>query len=97
MGTDPEWRSRSVGTVILGAAQEDAFERGLAEFDFLRGPETYKRLYTSSSRSVMAFRVAAGMRGHAACLGDRVFERSIVAARRRLPDSVRERLTERRR
>ena len=39
MGTDPDWRSRSLGTVILGVAQEDAFERGLTEFDLLRGSE----------------------------------------------------------
>jgi CelD/BcsL family acetyltransferase involved in cellulose biosynthesis len=93
MGTDPEWRNRSLGTVILGAAQEDAFERGLAEFDLLRGPEPYKLLYTSSSRSILAFRVAAGVRRHAVRLGDRVLEPSIVAARRRLPDPVRQRLT----
>jgi CelD/BcsL family acetyltransferase involved in cellulose biosynthesis len=93
MGTDPEWRNRSLGTVILGAAQEDAFERGLTEFDLLRGSEPYKLLYTQSSRSILAFRVATGLRGHAVRLGDRVLERSIVAARTRVPDPMRQRLT----
>jgi hypothetical protein len=79
--------------VVQSGRQSSAAIPVLSEFDFLRGPELYKLLYTSSSRSVLAFRVAAGVRGHAVCLGDRVLECSIVAARRRLPDSGRERLT----
>lgn len=59
-GSDPSWDARSVGTVVLGAALEDAFERGLEEFDFLRGTEPYKLLYASSQRSLVTLRIANG-------------------------------------
>ena len=44
---DLNWRTRAVGTVVLSAALDDAFDRGLNELDFLRGEERYKSLYTS--------------------------------------------------
>jgi CelD/BcsL family acetyltransferase involved in cellulose biosynthesis len=49
-GSDPAWRQRSVGSVVLGAAIEDAFRRGLGEFDFLRGDERYKATFASARR-----------------------------------------------
>jgi CelD/BcsL family acetyltransferase involved in cellulose biosynthesis len=65
LGYDPAWRQRSVGTVVLGAAIEDAFHRGLAEFDFLRGDEAYKHLFASSHRQLMQVRLATGARAQA--------------------------------
>lgn len=64
-------RRRSVGTVVLCAALEDAFTRGLNEFDLLRGAERYKALYASSSRPIVTFRVAAETRARALCFADR--------------------------
>jgi len=87
-GSDPAWGKRSVGTVVLGAAMEDAFARGLAEFDFLRGAHAYKHLYASSSRRLVRLRVASGARGRvllAVGEGRAVVER---LARKRLPPAV---------
>lgn len=85
-GSDPEWRKRSVGTVLLCAALEDAFQRGLTEFDFLRGNERYKTLYTSLRRPLATLRVATGPRARALLVADRtrqVAERVAGAALRR--------------
>jgi CelD/BcsL family acetyltransferase involved in cellulose biosynthesis len=85
-GSDPEWRKRSVGTVVLCAALEDAFERGLTEFDFLRGDERYKSLYASSRRPLATLRVATGPRARAVLVADRtrqVAQRVAGAALRR--------------
>jgi CelD/BcsL family acetyltransferase involved in cellulose biosynthesis len=92
MGSDPDWRKRSVGTVLLCAALEDAFERGLSEFDFLRGVERYKTLYTSFRRPILTLRAAAGVRARALFLGDRGRQLAEAAARTLLPDSARRRL-----
>jgi ribosomal protein S18 acetylase RimI-like enzyme len=51
-GTDPAYRARSVGTVLLCAALEDAFHEGRDEFDFLRGDEPYKRRFANAQRLV---------------------------------------------
>jgi CelD/BcsL family acetyltransferase involved in cellulose biosynthesis len=86
MGSDPNWRTRSVGTVVLNAALEDAFERGLNEFDFLRGNERYKSLYTSMRRPLATVRVVTGPRARAVWVADRarhVAERAAGAALRR--------------
>jgi CelD/BcsL family acetyltransferase involved in cellulose biosynthesis len=85
MGSDPNWRARSVGTVVLSAALEDAFERGLNEFDFLRGNERYKSLYTSMRRPLATVRVVSGPRAHAVWVADRarhVAERAAAPLRR---------------
>ena len=47
-GSTRRGASARVGTVLLGAAIEDAFRRGLAEFDLLRGDEAYKSTFASS-------------------------------------------------
>jgi CelD/BcsL family acetyltransferase involved in cellulose biosynthesis len=85
-GSDPDWRKRSVGTVLLCAALEDAFERGLTEFDLLRGNERYNSLYTSLRRPLATLRVATGPRARALLIADRtrqVAERVAGAALRR--------------
>lgn len=64
-GNDPAWRARSVGTVVLGAALEDAFARGLAEFDFLRGDEDYKRTFATHRRALVRASVACSLRARA--------------------------------
>lgn len=53
-GLDPEWRQRSVGTVALGALVERAYAESATEFDFLRGDESYKRMWADHWRSTHA-------------------------------------------
>jgi CelD/BcsL family acetyltransferase involved in cellulose biosynthesis len=96
MGSDPDWRNRSVGTVVLCAALEDAFNRGLSEFDFLRGVERYKTLYTPFRHPIATLRVAAGARARALCLSHSVGQLVVAAAGAALPPSVRRRLGGRR-
>lgn len=77
-GHDPAWRPRSVGTVLLGAAIEDCWARGVGEFDLLHGDEAYKATYAREQRGLVGLRLAAGSRArllHAA-------ERASLAARR---------------
>ena len=55
-GYDPEWRQRSVGTVLLGHIVRDCFGDGLAEFDFLRGNESYKLKWANGWRETVRLR-----------------------------------------
>lgn len=50
-GFEPELSKYSLGTVLTGHAIKDAIERGLTEFDFLRGNEPYKTRWTEESRT----------------------------------------------
>lgn len=56
-GTDPAWRNKSVGLVLVGATFEDALAEGQREYDFLRGTEPYKAEWTSRVRRTLAVRV----------------------------------------
>ena len=56
-GYDPAWRSRSVGLVLIGETFRDALARGLTEYDFLRGTETYKSEWVSRTRETRALRI----------------------------------------
>ncbi len=51
------------GTVIDIRAIQDACAEGLTEFDFLRGPEAYKRSFASSTRQLYEVRAAHGIAG----------------------------------
>jgi CelD/BcsL family acetyltransferase involved in cellulose biosynthesis len=84
-GSDPDWRRRSVGTVVVGAALEDAFARGSKEFDFLRGLERYKTLYTPCVRELVTLQVATGPRARAVRVVDRGQLLGTATARRVLP------------
>ncbi len=56
-GTDPAWRNKSVGLVLVGATFEDALTEGAREYDFLRGTEPYKAEWTTRVRKTLAVRV----------------------------------------
>jgi CelD/BcsL family acetyltransferase involved in cellulose biosynthesis len=58
-GYDPEWRSKSVGLVLVGETFRDALEGGMREYDFLRGTESYKSDWTTQQRHTVALRVHA--------------------------------------
>jgi CelD/BcsL family acetyltransferase involved in cellulose biosynthesis len=55
-GYDPEWRQRSVGTVLLGWGIERCFADGVREFDFLRGTESYKLKWANGWRHTIRVR-----------------------------------------
>jgi hypothetical protein len=49
-GFDPRWSHYSLGRVLMAYHLESAFDRGLVEYDFLRGNHSYKYAWTSLSR-----------------------------------------------
>ncbi len=64
MGWDTRWKRQSVGTVLMGLMIRRAIERGCRTFDFLRGEETYKTVWTESARTCYEIVVIrAGLRG----------------------------------
>lgn len=50
-GFDPEWGSKSPGTVLMGHGIQSSIAEGMTEFDFLRGLEPYKYRWTDKSRT----------------------------------------------
>lgn len=87
-GNEPAWRQRSVGTVVLGAAIEDAFARGLCEFDFLHGDEAYKSTFATSRRWLLQLRLAMGARARAQWAMDEGFRAGRQLVRRHLPPAA---------
>jgi len=47
---DPDFKDLSPGSVLLYLVIEDCCSRGMAEFNFLQGNESYKRIWTDQSR-----------------------------------------------
>jgi CelD/BcsL family acetyltransferase involved in cellulose biosynthesis len=58
-GYDPAWASRSPGLVLVGRTVEDAYARGLTDYDFLRGTEPYKLEWASDRRETQHVRIHA--------------------------------------
>ena len=58
-GYDPAWAARSPGLVLLGRTIEDAYARGLRDYDFLRGTEPYKLEWASDRRETCTLRLRA--------------------------------------
>jgi CelD/BcsL family acetyltransferase involved in cellulose biosynthesis len=96
-GSDPDWQKRWVGRVVLGAAIQDAFERGLDEFDFLRGDEPYKSLFASSQRTLRRVSVTFGPRATSLAMLRDADARGRRLARETLPSAVVDWLRQRRR
>jgi len=55
-GIDPEWEPYSPGTVLMYKVIEEAFSKGLSEFDFLRGSEAYKSDWTNDKRTLYSMK-----------------------------------------
>ncbi|MFC1863536.1 GNAT family N-acetyltransferase [Thermodesulfobacteriota bacterium] len=58
-GFDPAWDRISPGTLLFNYSIENEWKEGMSEFDFLRGDESYKSLWTKHKRinvSVTIFR-----------------------------------------
>jgi CelD/BcsL family acetyltransferase involved in cellulose biosynthesis len=54
-GRDPRWERQGVGLVLMTQMIRHAIERGYRRFDFLRGDEAYKGLWTASHRRTVEF------------------------------------------
>jgi len=52
-GFDPAWRRHSVGLVTMALAIRHAIGEGATTFDFLRGDEPYKSLWTHTHRELV--------------------------------------------
>jgi CelD/BcsL family acetyltransferase involved in cellulose biosynthesis len=63
-GFDPEWSRHSPGFLLLAETIKEATEEGASEYDMLRGDETFKRRFATSSRTVRTVLLAP--RGHQA-------------------------------
>ena len=61
-GYDPAWSARSPGVVLVGRTIEDAYARGLTDYDFLRGTEAYKMDWASDRRETCSVRAACAVR-----------------------------------
>lgn len=55
-GIDPEWEPWSPGTVLMHKVIEEAFSKGLREFDFLRGAESYKDDWANGKRTLYSLK-----------------------------------------
>ncbi|ABS26811.1 GNAT family N-acetyltransferase [Anaeromyxobacter sp. Fw109-5] len=58
-GYDPAWSARSPGVVLVGRTVEDAYARGLTDYDFLRGTEAYKMDWAWDRRETCSARLQA--------------------------------------
>jgi|GEM_PF-151800 len=68
-GYDPAWGDCSPGALIMLHAVREAIEEGADEFDFLRGEEAYKSLWTSAARTDRRLRIALSLPGWAILRG----------------------------
>ncbi len=88
-GYDPAWSARSPGLVLVGRTIEDAYARGLVDYDFLRGSEAHKLDWASDRRETCALRLRApSLRADAEAAAEEVFRRARDAARAIAPGGV---------
>jgi CelD/BcsL family acetyltransferase involved in cellulose biosynthesis len=88
-GYDPEWRQRSVGTVLLGHIVRECFGEQRAEFDFLRGTEAYKLKWANGWRETVRLRARdASLRALVHDAGRTAYWRLREAGKRALPASA---------
>jgi CelD/BcsL family acetyltransferase involved in cellulose biosynthesis len=88
-GLDPDWRARSVGTVLLGQVIQRCFVEGLSEFDFLRGSEPYKLRWATGWRETVRLGVRNdGLRPWLSHQSHRVWLRLRAAGKRALPSEA---------
>ncbi|MFY3744145.1 GNAT family N-acetyltransferase [Anaeromyxobacter sp. Red801] len=88
-GYDPRWASRSPGMVLVGRTVEDAYARGLADYDFLRGEEPYKLDWAADRRETCAVRLRApSLRAGTAAAAEEAWRTARKLARRVAPERV---------
>ena len=85
-GYDPDWRQRSVGTVLLGHVVQRCFAEGVAEYDFLRGCEPYKLKWANGERTTVRLRARDNsLRAKLHDTGRTLYWRLREASKRALP------------
>jgi CelD/BcsL family acetyltransferase involved in cellulose biosynthesis len=57
-GFEPAWKNASPGLVLLGLSIEAALKRGVKRYDFLRGTETYKFDWATTTRETVSVLIA---------------------------------------
>jgi CelD/BcsL family acetyltransferase involved in cellulose biosynthesis len=88
-GYDPVWSARSPGVVLVGRTVEDAYARGLTDYDFLRGEEAYKLDWAADRRETCAVRVRArSLRAGAETAAEEVWRAGRGVARAIAPAGV---------
>jgi len=88
-GYDPEWRQRSVGTVLLGHVVRECFAEARREYDFLRGTEPYKLKWANGWRETVRLRARdASLRALIHDAGRTAYWRLREAGKRALPESA---------
>jgi CelD/BcsL family acetyltransferase involved in cellulose biosynthesis len=88
-GYDPEWRQRSVGTVLLGEIVRQMYDESVAEYDFLRGTEPYKLKWANGWRETVRLRARdASLRAMIHDAGRTAYWRLRAAGKRALPESA---------
>jgi CelD/BcsL family acetyltransferase involved in cellulose biosynthesis len=65
-GRDPAFEKQAVGFVLLVHSVREAFNDGMAEYDFLRGGEGYKDRFTDDDTVVTSWAAGRGPLGRAA-------------------------------
>jgi CelD/BcsL family acetyltransferase involved in cellulose biosynthesis len=75
--------------VLVGRTIEDAYARGLTDYDFLRGEEAYKLDWTADRRETCAVRLRApSLRAGSDAAVERVYRAARDLARRVAPPGV---------
>jgi CelD/BcsL family acetyltransferase involved in cellulose biosynthesis len=88
-GYDPAWSARSPGMVLVGRTIEDAYARGLTDYDFLRGTEPYKLDWAADRRETLALRLRApGLRAETAAAATGAFKAARGFARAVAPERM---------
>jgi CelD/BcsL family acetyltransferase involved in cellulose biosynthesis len=88
-GMDAAHAQRSPGLVLIGKTVEDAYARGLADYDFLRGTEPHKLDWAADRRETCALRLRApGLRAEAAAAAEEVFRAARDAAHAVAPERM---------
>jgi len=88
-GHDPEWRARSVGTVLLGHVIRHCFAEGLEEFDFLHGNEPYKLAFANGARRTVRLTASSpGLRPWLRERGRTMNGAARTVAKRLLPEGM---------
>jgi CelD/BcsL family acetyltransferase involved in cellulose biosynthesis len=88
-GWDPAWSARSPGAVLVGRTVEDAYARGLTDYDFLRGTEAYKLDWAADRHETCSLRLRApSLRASTAAAADEAWRAARGLARAVAPERV---------
>jgi CelD/BcsL family acetyltransferase involved in cellulose biosynthesis len=88
-GYDPAWSARSPGVVLVGRTIEDAYARGLEDYDFLRGTEAYKLDWAWDRRETVSVRLRApSLRAGTAAAAEEAYRAARVFAKSVAPEKV---------